>query len=345
MENWFLPVAASPLPPARQVLVLAPHPDDEVFGCGGCASLYARAGAIVHPYVLTDGGGYLTGPQRESVVALRREESQRAAAILGTQAPVFGPWQDRRLGEQTTLAHELSQKISNLQAEVVFAPSLWEVHPDHRATAWAVLQAVQSLVHDGRPAPTVAFYEVGAPLRPNHLVDISPVLEVKRAAMAAFASQLAQQRYDIHITALNTFRTYALPPDIDAAEALIVVPAVGVASWLSSYGDLARGPGLAEVTEAALRNSDASAEDLQRTIVTLAQEKEAQAEAARALAADISRLAAELDQTRQALAVERGRADSSEIKEAAARRALEDVFASRSWRLTRPLRWLAERLR
>jgi LmbE family N-acetylglucosaminyl deacetylase len=62
MENWFLPFAASPLPPARQVLVLAPHPDDEVFGCGGCASLYARAGAVVHPYVLTDGGGYLTGP-------------------------------------------------------------------------------------------------------------------------------------------------------------------------------------------------------------------------------------------------------------------------------------------
>lgn len=322
--------------------MLAPHPDDEVFGCGGCASLYARAGAVVHPYVLTDGGGYLTGPQRESVVALRREESQRAAAILGTQAPVFGPWQDRRLGEQTTLAHELTQKISDLQAEMVFAPSLWEVHPDHRATAWALLQAVQSLVHDGRPAPTVAFYEVGAPLRPNHLVDISPVLEVKRAAMAAFASQLAQQRYDIHITALNTFRTYALPPGVQAAEALVVVPAAQVGAWLSAYAEPDRPPGLAQVTEDALRRADTSAEEFQRTIAAMVQEHDS---ARLALAAEISRLAGEIERVRHELDAATARADSSEIKEAAARRALEDVFASRSWRLTRPLRWLAERLR
>jgi LmbE family N-acetylglucosaminyl deacetylase len=56
METWFLPTATSPLPPARSVLVLAPHPDDEVFGCGGCAALYARTGAAVQPHILTDGG-------------------------------------------------------------------------------------------------------------------------------------------------------------------------------------------------------------------------------------------------------------------------------------------------
>jgi len=48
-------MAASPLPAARRVLVLAPHADDEVFGCGGTLYLLAQAGAAITVIVASDG--------------------------------------------------------------------------------------------------------------------------------------------------------------------------------------------------------------------------------------------------------------------------------------------------
>jgi hypothetical protein len=62
-------------------------------------------------------------------------------------------------------------------------------------------------------------YEVGVPLHPNLLLDISAHLPTKQAAMACFVSQMAQQAYGDHLLALNRFRTYTLPQTVRAAEA------------------------------------------------------------------------------------------------------------------------------
>ena len=64
MEDWYLPYSPSSLPVAQNVLVLAPHPDDEIFGCGGCLALYRRAGVNIHVYVLSDGAGYAEAEDR-----------------------------------------------------------------------------------------------------------------------------------------------------------------------------------------------------------------------------------------------------------------------------------------
>lgn len=347
METWFLPSATSPLPPARSVLVLAPHPDDEVFGCGGCAALYARAGAAVQPHILTDGGGHLSGAQRDAVVALRRAESTRAAQILGTTAPTFGSWQDRQLGAADDLSSHLGELIRATAADIVFAPSPWEVHPDHRAAAWAALRAVNALYLAQGKAPVLAFYEVGAPLRPNHLVDISAVADTKRLAMGAFASQLAQQRYDVHIAALNTFRTYTVAGDVAAVEAMILVDADQSGAWLSTYAQ-AGAPGLAQITEAALQNAQTQANELVQIQAGLDRKLQEQA---RELAT-IPVLEGQLQQVRAELESARWEVQDRDrqLGEAAraladAASALDDVFASRSWRITRPLRWLSEKLR
>jgi LmbE family N-acetylglucosaminyl deacetylase len=210
--------AAIAVPGARRVLVLAPHPDDEVFGCGGTAARFAAAGVPVRALILTDGGLYGRPPEGVPVTVARRREAEAAAIELGCEPPEFGPYQDRGLQAAADLPAFLAQRILASGADVVMAPSPWEIHPDHHATAMAVLQALPA-------SCTLVQYEVGAPLQPSMLLDITPVLERKQRAMACFVSQLAMQRYDVHVGALNVLRTYTLPDTVQAAEGLRVATA------------------------------------------------------------------------------------------------------------------------
>lgn len=212
MEDTLIPYQAGPLPSDRRILVLAPHPDDEVFGCGGALALHADAGTQLHVVLVT--GGDAAGE-----AAARLQESRNAAKALGIPEPDCWGIPDRHVRNNADLAKRIHDAIAATGASLVYAPSLWENHPDHRGLAEATLQVVRELGHVGWMA-----YEVSAPLRPNLLIDIGPVLTRKHAAMACFPSQLALQAYDRHLNALNVFRTYTLPAAVQAAEAYEYYP-------------------------------------------------------------------------------------------------------------------------
>ena len=208
LESDLTPYSASLCIPAQSVLVLAPHPDDEVFGCGGAIAAHVRAGNAVCVVVLTGGS-------RFGDVAVRQRESIAAACLLGYGAPEFWSFPDRGLLYSEALVQRLVDKIVQTGADLVYAPSPWEVHPDHRQSQLLAIEAVRR-----SPSPVrLAFYEVGAPLRPNLLLDITPALETKEAAMRCFASQLVHQDYARHIHALNQYRSYTLEQRVFAAEA------------------------------------------------------------------------------------------------------------------------------
>jgi LmbE family N-acetylglucosaminyl deacetylase len=158
--------------------------------------------------VLTDGALY-------GDVATRRKESHAAAAMLGYGEPEFWGLPDRGLVHDEALVERLAQKIRAAASDLVYAPSLREIHPDHRQLAMAAIEALRRVGGELR----LAQYEVAVPLSPNLLLDISARLQLKEQAMQCFASQLARQPYDQHIAALNRFRTYTLPRETTAAEA------------------------------------------------------------------------------------------------------------------------------
>jgi O-antigen biosynthesis protein len=208
----------SPLPPSTlaPMLVLAPHPDDEVIACGGLVALAAQAGVPVHVVLVTDGGAGGSAP-------VRLEESRAALQVLGEGglAPTLTCWHlpDRGVRPDAALRERMAQTWTALGVRWVLAPSPFEVHPDHRAVCRAAVEALAQAPADAQ-RPQLVLCEIGAPMLPNALVDITPVLERKQRAMACFASQLAQQAYDVQVLGLNRFRAYTLGPQVTAAEAL-----------------------------------------------------------------------------------------------------------------------------
>jgi LmbE family N-acetylglucosaminyl deacetylase len=239
-EPQLVPYKAAAPPPASRVLVLAPHPDDEVFGCGGCARLQVQTGSTVDVVVITDGSG-------AGDPAVRQDESRKACRLLGTNEPVFWGYRDRALGFDEALVARLSAQLEDClrqgQYDLVYAPSPWEVHPDHRAVARCTAEAVLTRRQAGQ-ALVWAAYEVGAPLWPSHLVDITTVLADKQAAMRVYASQDVFQDYSAHIGALNRYRTYTLGQNCLAAEALWVADEDQMTWVINAWDSGFRHPGL-----------------------------------------------------------------------------------------------------
>jgi LmbE family N-acetylglucosaminyl deacetylase len=222
MEHLLTPYTAVTHIGRGVALVVAAHPDDEVLGCGGAILRHVEAGDPIHVVIVTDGGHRETAESApDAYIAQRQQESRNAAALLGYGAPTFWGLPDRGIAYGERLISRLVTTILSIEADLVYAPSPFELHPDHRTLGMVAAEAVRRC---GR-ACRLVLYEVSAPLRPNLLLDISDLIERKRAAIACFASQLERQRYDDHILSLNRFRTYTLPKEIIAAEAYLAVTA------------------------------------------------------------------------------------------------------------------------
>lgn len=274
----------------ERLLVLAPHPDDEVLGCGGLLALHAAAGRAVSVAVATDGTGAANaGDELEGYRARRERETIDGLAELGVSEPRFLRLPDRGLARETaTLQAMLREILEAVRPDLVAAPSPVEMHPDHVALAAALLGLIRSdaLPPGLEPGARVAFYEVSQPFRPNALVDISAVEGLKQKAAARHASQIDLKAYGRFARGLNEYRAMSLPPHVTAAEAY----------WCATAGELRA------MADGALRDAMSPAWQLP------ASEGAAAAEL-RALRAELERRAGEcaalsglLDEHREAVA-------------------------------------------
>ena len=218
IESQYIPYHAEHRVGRGTLLIFAPHPDDEVLGCGGAIMRHVEEGDPVRVVIVTD-GAWGAGDDMGAYALTRQAESRCAAAVLGYGEPVFWGLPDRGLSEDEPLICRILNEISSHSPDLVFAPSGWEIHPDHQALSRSVMEAVR---RHNRPLRLV-WYEVGMPLFPNLLLDITGLVERKQAAMNCFASQLARQLYDRHVMALNKYRTYTLPNTVEAAEAYRII--------------------------------------------------------------------------------------------------------------------------
>ena len=75
MKLWRSNVEVLRTPPRERVLVLAPHADDEVLGCGGTIMLHAAQGDPVHVVIAFNG---LRGLEQRWPRDTRRKEAERA---------------------------------------------------------------------------------------------------------------------------------------------------------------------------------------------------------------------------------------------------------------------------
>ncbi|MBA2176482.1 bacillithiol biosynthesis deacetylase BshB2 [Halobacillus locisalis] len=187
----------------RQVLVIFPHPDDEAFGVSGTITSYIKQGTPVTYACLTLGemGRNLGKPQfanRETLPDIRQEELKKAAEAMGVTDLRMMGLRDKTLEfeDDMDMKNMIQGLIEDVDPSLVisFYPG-YAVHPDHEATARAVVRALRDIDEGERPTfHAVAFANnteenLG---EPDVVNDIRDVQEDKLNAMRAHISQTAR---------------------------------------------------------------------------------------------------------------------------------------------------------
>src|ERR1700735_3660522 len=133
-------------PSDERIVVLAPHMDDEVIGCGGTLARHIACGSEVTVVFLTDGrlGGKDAVAQagQADIAAVRKREAQLALAELGVTHSVFLDAEDGRLGAAPGLGEALRAALAAARPDIVYLPFFLEEHPDHRAVSVLLAEAV-----------------------------------------------------------------------------------------------------------------------------------------------------------------------------------------------------------
>lgn len=233
------------IPPARcepvtagSVLVLAPHYDDEVLGCGGLLLQLLASGARVRVLFLTDGaGGEEEVDDRAAYRAARRAEARAVADEWGIELRELD-LPDGALARHLGAAAEgIRAELLALRPDLLLVPSPLEASADHRA-AFAALHRLLAPVRGQRGeeggatgagagagelaaavrALTILAYEINRPAYPDLLVDVGAEVSRLEAAMELYASQQERRDYWRASLGLRRYRTLTLPAEVTAAE-------------------------------------------------------------------------------------------------------------------------------
>lgn len=190
------------VPEGARIVVVAPHPDDEVLACGGLLSMLCRAGDEQRESLIvavTDGDASHPGSQswpRERLLRERPAETRRALQRLGLSGETL------RLalpdGGVPARRDALCRRLESVlrAGDVVCTTWRMDGHPDHEATGKAAATACARIGARLLEVPVWAWHwaapgDARLPWQRAARLLLDPMAQrAKRAAVQQFQSQL-----------------------------------------------------------------------------------------------------------------------------------------------------------
>lgn len=198
-----------------RVMVFAPHPDDEILGCGGSLTRHIENGDHATVVYMTSGDAGSLHISKEQLGSVREQEAQSSCSLLGITDLVFLRNPDGYLEYDQKNLVAIINLLRNRQPDLVYLPHQRDAHKDHRMTHELVVEArgraggpwFQECQGNPWQVAMALTYEVWTPLQQfSQVVDITPYMDKKLAALSLHRSQLTDIRYDQAIHSLNRFR-------------------------------------------------------------------------------------------------------------------------------------------
>ncbi len=213
-------------------LFIAPHPDDEVLGCGGVIKKLTNRGVAVIVLIMTRGKKEKYPDEKIEKV---RNEALKAHKILCVTETRFldFPAPELDMVPLAEISDAIYKIIKDYDVETVFIPHRGDIHHDHKIVFNAAMVAARPvgrhIVRQVFAYETLSETEWAIPLGdeyfvPNSYVDITDVFSYKLDAMKCYQSQLREfpnPRSLGTISALSQFRGSTV--GLNRAEAFVTI--------------------------------------------------------------------------------------------------------------------------
>ena len=200
-------------PRSGRVLVLAPHPDDDVFGCGGSIAMHAKQEDQVK--IIYFAGINKTKElknlrtkeqaERQKMLSTRGREAQEATKVLKVSDIEFWGLRENKFVADKRNVERLKKVIKEYKPEIIYCPSFTDTNPDHYEVG-KMLYLIMSDVKCQMSDVKILLYEVWTPIFVNRLIKIDSVIKQKKAAILCHQSQLKDRSYSDAILGLNKYR-------------------------------------------------------------------------------------------------------------------------------------------
>lgn len=180
-------------PNGQRLLVLAPHPDDEVIGPGGTLLHAVDAGAETKVIYVTSG--------TPDELPAREHEAEAVCRDLGCSHE-FLRQEIFDIPIETT-ADAIRSAIDDFAPDTLFLPFVLDDNDDHRRLNHALLSL--AITETVKFRPEVWAYQVYTPLPGNVAVDVTDVISTKASAIRRYGTQLKRRDWAHFALGLNAF--------------------------------------------------------------------------------------------------------------------------------------------
>ena len=191
------------------ILVIAPHPDDEVLGCGGTIAKYKKKNDTIFLCIVTKA---YTPDWSEEFLKNRPKEIAKSNKILGIHSTFFLDYPTVKLDTipQKELNDAILKIINTVKPEIVYIPHKGDLNKDHQIVCESSLVALRPHNHKVKK---ILSYEVlsttewGSPsesFAPTVYVDISDTFSIKLEAMKAYESELRSYPHPRSLQGMET---------------------------------------------------------------------------------------------------------------------------------------------
>jgi LmbE family N-acetylglucosaminyl deacetylase len=187
----------------NNILIVAPHADDEILGCGGIISKYANNGDNVYIVIVTNANIGAPDLFTADDIYKVRSEALEAHKLLQVTKTFFLEFPAPRL--ETHPSFEISNALAKIiyenKIDTMFIPHKGDIHRDHTVVYYSCLVAARPI--NSCPVKKILSYETlsetewsspdaGDVFIPNVFIDITQFLSNKLKAMSCFSSQIKE---------------------------------------------------------------------------------------------------------------------------------------------------------
>ena len=191
-----------------KILVIAPHPDDEVLGMGGTIKKLSPKNNITL-LIMTDGASAQYSDKK--MIKVRKESCKKSSKILGISEIKFLNFKDMKLDSvpQLEINQEIEKIIKKIQPKIVFTSPKNDLNRDHGVTFNSTLVATRP---SSSGVKKVFSYELPGytkkPFSPNHYEDITKQFVHKIKAFKMYKSEIMKFPHPRSIESIENLAVY-----------------------------------------------------------------------------------------------------------------------------------------